>query len=126
LRLNPRHIERARLMRGFVGGVVDRQKAVMDPDPNYFGAPWLTEDQLITQCGLEHVDFLKCDIEGGEFALLGGQSRLLAMTRSLAMEIHAFAGDVDWLIGKLISQGFQIISRDDAPDGSCVILAKRA
>jgi hypothetical protein len=71
------------------------------------------------------VDFLKCDIEGGEFTLFGADSRLLKMTSALAIEVHSFAGDVERFAEKVRAAGFSIHHRTDAIDGSCVLLASR-
>jgi hypothetical protein len=112
---NPGHRERVQLIRAVLG----------DCGPLSFSAPAKTEAELIEAGCIERIDFLKCDIEGGEFELLKPESRLLAMTRSLAIEIHAFAGDVESFVQMLIEAGFSIRSRSDAPDGSCTVLAAR-
>jgi FkbM family methyltransferase len=40
-----------------------------------------TLDALCNECGLDEVDVVKCDVEGGEVAVLRGASRLLAHPR---------------------------------------------
>jgi len=116
---------RATLVRALLGEIGDKQKALIAADENYRDAPMMSEAELIAMTGLERIDFLKCDIEGGEFALLGENSRLLDLTRSLAIEIHAFAGDVEAFVGNLGRKGLRVRSREDALDGSCILLASR-
>jgi FkbM family methyltransferase len=123
--LNPGFSERATLVRAFFGSVAEPHKALLQ-DERYRDAPWLGEDELIALCGLSRVDFLKCDIEGGEFQLLHPGSKLLTMAQKIAIEIHQFAGDVDGFMAMLKSQGFvlRFIQRD--ADGSATVLAARA
>ena len=92
---------------------------------DYSDAPWITEEVLIERKGFKKVDFIKCDIEGGEFGLLTPSSKLLSMAKSIAIEVHAFAGDVEKFMRDVKSCGFIIgpVQRD--PDGSVTFLAKR-
>lgn len=124
--LNPGHRHRVRLLRAYVGRQGDWQKASVSENPGCAGAPWLTEDELIEQMQIQRVDFLKCDIEGGEFTLLQPGSKLLAMTNAFAAELHAFAGDVDGFIKQLRADGFEIGPVQRAGDGSATVLARRA
>lgn len=123
--LNPGHPQRVRLLRAFVGRQGDWQKASVSANPGCVGAPWMTEDELIEQLGIQRIDFLKCDIEGGEFTLLQPGSRLLAMANSFAAELHAFAGDVEGFISQLKASGFEIGPTQRDPDGSATVLARR-
>ncbi len=118
--------DRVFLVRALLGQAGEKQKAIIISDDNYRGAPWISESDLIQQAGIDRIDLLKCDIEGGEFGLLSRNSRLLAMARNLAIEIHAFAGDVENFVETLVQAGFSIRFRQNAPDGSCVVLASRA
>lgn len=111
---NPGHRERVQLIRAVLGSA------------GTFTAPLKTEAEVIEAAGVDRIDFLKCDIEGGEFNLLHPASKLLAMADLLAIEIHAFAGDVEGFVQMLSCAGFQIHKRTGAPDGSCVVLAARA
>lgn len=124
LALNASFVERTRLFRGFIG-TMDAKQAEMLNDPQYMGAEWISEDQLIEQAGLTRVDFLKCDIEGGEFGLLHPESKLLAMTKKIAIEVHSFAGDVEQFLNMLVTQGFTLkyVQRD--PDGTVTALGSR-
>jgi FkbM family methyltransferase len=123
--MNAGYGERVILIRGFLGQSSDKQNSLISQDANYCNVPWITEAQLIKDGHLTHVDFLKCDIEGGEFELLTGESKLLAMTRSIAIEIHAFAGDVKEFIERLKFCGFAIVAAKYDPDGSATVLGKR-
>ena len=122
---NPGFRRRATLIRGFLGESCEKQLALTRDDHNYHDAEWLSEAFFLEKAGVDRIDFLKCDIEGGEFALLGPGSRLVDMTRSLAVEIHAFAGDVDALVASLHERGLVPRDRDDYSDGSCILLASR-
>ena len=73
---------------------------------------------------LAHIDFLKCDVEGSEFQLLTPDSRLLAITRQLAIELHHAIGDGETFINMLRSLGFDVAVRRTSPD-DCVINARR-
>lgn len=125
LALNTGFVDRAILFRCFVGAKVDAKQTDMLNDPQYDGADWISEDQLISQAGLERIDFLKCDIEGGEFGLLRPGSRLLAMAKKIAIEVHSFAGDVEQFLKMLVAQGFVLkyVQRD--PDGTVTALGSR-
>lgn len=123
--LNAGHLNRTTLVRVFLGQANTKIMAIINDDKNYAGAEWLTEDQLIERANIQSVDFLKCDIEGGEFGLLNTSSKLLAMTKALAIEVHAFAGDPSRFMADIESCGFMIGPADWAPDGSVTFLAKR-
>lgn len=123
--LNDGFIERTQLVRAFVGKMGAVQDCMLE-DEQYRGVGWISEDELITSLQLSKIDFLKCDIEGGEFGLLHPGSKLLQMTRKIAIEIHQFAGDVDGFIKMLIAQGFELKSIQREPDGSATVLGIRA
>jgi FkbM family methyltransferase len=116
--------ERASLVRTFLGFHGEKQ-AQMDAMPECKGASMLTEAEFIKLAAIERVDFLKCDIEGGEFGLLGPKSALLRMTRKLAVEVHSFAGDVRGFIDMLGDQGFEVRNVQQDPDGTATVLASR-
>lgn len=123
--LNPGHGERARLIKAFVGLMGDKQHD-MRLRQEYQDAQYLTENELIDLAAIQRVDFLKCDIEGGEFSLLGPNSRLLAMANKIAIEVHSFAGDVPKFIQMLRDQGFVLGHIQHDPDGTCTVLGRRA
>lgn len=123
--LNVGHLSRTSLVRAFLGRPNEKIEAVVSGNENYADAEWITEEQLLERANIQSIDFIKCDIEGGEFGLLTPNSKLLAMTGALACEVHAFAGDVTKFIADVESCGFVIgpVQRD--PDGSATFLAKR-
>lgn len=122
LALNSGFKGRATLVRAFLGAPGETQSRLSEM-PEYRGASFISEEEFVRSYAIDRVDFLKCDIEGGEFDLLGLESALLKMARKLAVEIHSFAGDVDKFIEMLRTQGFTIghIQRD--PDGTATVLA---
>lgn len=122
--LNPGYLERTRLINAFVGSIGGTQEAMLR-SAEYRDAKWNSEDELISSAGTQQIDFLKCDIEGGEFGLLTPRSRLLHLTQSLAVEIHQFAGDVEGFIAMLRGCGFSILARQTDPDGFATVLARR-
>jgi FkbM family methyltransferase len=124
LSLNNGFKERVTLFRSFLGETNGSQSKI-DQGVDYEGATEISESELLNVSKIDHIDFLKCDIEGGEFNLLGSRSRLLKMARNLAIEIHSFAGDVDLFIEMLSTQGFQIKHVQRDPDGTATVLASR-
>jgi FkbM family methyltransferase len=124
--MNPNHLERTDLIRAFLGAPNQKTVAIIADDPNYATAPWLTEHEFVACTKLSEIDFLKCDIEGGEFEFLSETGPLLTMTRQLAVEIHSFAGDVSAFVARLERHGFEVRRRMDSPDGTCILLAARA
>ena len=124
--LNDGFIERTRLVRAFVGQMGTKQEKSILEDEQYRDAEWMSEDELVTSNRLSKVDFLKCDIEGGEFGLLNPDSKLLKLTRKIAIEIHQFAGDVDGFIQMLVAQGFKLQYIQREPDGSATVLGIRS
>jgi len=122
LALNDGLAERVKVIQAFLGHAIQLNLA---DDLSDARASLMTEEELLKATSLECVDFLKCDIEGGEFGLLHRESALLRMTRKLAIEVHAFAGDVDAFIHMLKEVGFTVrhIQRD--PDGTATVLARR-
>jgi FkbM family methyltransferase len=125
LALNTSFGDRAQLFRAFIGAM-DAKQAEMLTDPQYIGAEWISEDQLISDAGLTRIDFLKCDIEGGEFALLHAKSKLLAMAQKIAIEVHSFAGDVEKFLQMLVGEGFTLVCIQRDPDGTVTALGKRS
>jgi FkbM family methyltransferase len=123
--LNAGYLERTTLIRAFLGEPNEKITNLIGDDPNYANVPWIDEKELILRAGLTRIDFLKCDIEGGEFALLSKNSELLSMAKSVAVEVHAFAGDVFAFLRNLRDRGFTLLDEQWAPDGSCTVLGKR-
>jgi len=122
--LNPGFLDRVTLLRCFVGGLGPKQNELF-ASRDYSEAPFLSEDDLIATAGLTRIDFLKCDIEGSEFGLIDKPSRILEMTRKIACEVHAFAGDPEELLEHVRAAGFEIGPVQRAEDGSVTFLARR-
>jgi len=102
---------------------------------SHFGAepPTLTMPDLMRRHALDHIDFLKVDIEGSEFALFEGGSEWLTSVDKMAMEVHPEFGDTDHLVKILQGSGFQVDSFDydrraqsRAPQETRYILARRS
>jgi len=123
--LNPGFFDRVLLVRAFAGSLGPEQIELMRDHPDYNGAPVLSEEELIVHAKLDKIDFLKCDIEGGEFGLIGRPSRILEMAQKIACEVHAFAGDPDQLLKHVRAAGFEIGPVQRAEDGSVTFLARR-
>ena len=122
---NPGFRSRVSLIRGFLGEPCEHQRKLMRDNDNYRNAEWLSVACFLEKAGIDRIDFLKCDIEGGEFAALGAGSQLVDMAQVLAVEVHAFAGNVDALVASLHARGFISRHRSNYPDGSCILLASR-
>ena len=120
--LNIGHLNRTTLIRAILG---DSTKRIEDDD-NYAGADRLTEKQLLERANITRIDFIKCDIEGGEFKFLNRGSKLLAMTRALACEVHVDAGDVSRFLADVEACGLTVGPTRYAEDGSVIFLARRS
>jgi FkbM family methyltransferase len=82
----------------------------------------ISADDLIRRAG-GSVDFIKCDIEGSEFALFAAGSPLFAATNQIAMELHPHAGNPLALIALLEANGFEVRRKDQGP--TITVLARR-
>jgi FkbM family methyltransferase len=116
--------DRAVVQRSFIGVTTKAQASAVE-DPDYRDAPYLTEQAFLEKFDIQRVDFLKCDIEGSEFFLLDPASKLLSLTRNLAIEIHAWGGSVPNFINSLRSAGFDLGSVVEDQSGSCIALCRR-
>ncbi|MGO9988390.1 MAG: FkbM family methyltransferase [Steroidobacteraceae bacterium] len=117
--------DRVAVKRVFIGVTTQVQLSVAD-NPDYQGAPFITEKDFLDEFRVDRVDFLKCDIEGSEFFLLKPESKLLSLTRNLAIEIHSWGGSVPAFLDRLRDMGFEIGSVTYHPSGSCIALCRRA
>jgi len=113
---------RATLLRGYFGEFAVAQTGTADFFSDYSEAPQITENDILRLTG-PHIAFLKCDIEGGEFAF-NASSPLLYATHSIAIEIHSGAGSIDEFEAMLRHAGFGILQRTDS-NRTAVILAKK-
>ncbi len=123
--LNPGFLSRTNLIRAFLGKSNPKIDGAIAADDNYKGVPWISEKELLKNIPIQSVEFLKCDIEGGEFSLLSSNSLLLKITRQIACEVHAMAGSVENFLSNIAASGFMLgpVQRD--PDGTVTFLAKR-
>ncbi len=78
-----------------VWGVVGEDTGVVSLKPELLACapPVLSVDMLLRQFALDHVDFLKMDIEGSEFAVFGSDAGWLEIVNRIAMEVHTRFGD---------------------------------
>jgi FkbM family methyltransferase len=70
---------------------------------------------LMSNYGITHVDLLKVDIEGGEFALFGGGEDLhwLNQVDQIVLEVHTSHGDAVAMMRRLQEAGFRVDLRDN-------------
>jgi FkbM family methyltransferase len=116
--------ERAQICRAFIGMFTDKQRRDLENDPAYGGAPTINEDEFLKRYAIDHIDFLKCDIEGSEFFMIESGSRLLDITDRVAIELHDFGGDPQRFLDNLKSRGFTDL-RVDWYGGECIARAAR-
>jgi FkbM family methyltransferase len=116
--------DRVAVKRAFLGLPTKVQLSVAK-DPDYQGAPSVSEEAFVEEFNIRRIDFLKCDIEGSEFFMLEPGSKLLSLTRNLAIEIHAWGGSVKNFLERLRGMGFEIGSIAEDASGTCIALCKR-
>lgn len=115
--------DRVQLCRAFIGSEGKVQRSVA-ADPRYADCEWIDEETLLARYNITEIDLLKVDIEGSEFAFLNPASRMLDISRQVAVEIHGFAGDATKFLAALEAKGFKIFSVDW--DGDCCIALARS
>jgi len=74
----------------------------------------ITVGEIMDRYHLQHVDFLKMDIEGAEFAIFRDAAPWLQRVDNLAMEVHKKVGDPSEIIARLQQAGYQVRWLDDA------------
>jgi FkbM family methyltransferase len=74
----------------------------------------ISASELMGLYDLQHIDFLKMDIEGAEFAMFQDSAPWLERVDNLAMEVHNKQGDPSEIIDRLRHAGFQVSWLDDA------------
>jgi FkbM family methyltransferase len=74
----------------------------------------ITVGELMSTYGLDHINFLKMDIEGAEFGIFRDSADWLDRVDNLAMEVHHNVGDPSEIIHRLQQQGFRVKWLDDA------------
>jgi len=117
--------DRAQLCRGLIGIFTDKQRRDLENDPAYGGAPTIGEEEFLKRYAIDHIDFLKCDIEGSEFFMTQSGSRLLDITDRVAIEVHDFGGDPQHFLDTLTARGFTDV-QVDWYGRECIARAARA
>jgi FkbM family methyltransferase len=74
----------------------------------------ISVSELMEKHDLQHIDFLKMDIEGAEFGIFRDTAPWLNRVDNLAMEVHRHTGDPAEIIERLRQAGFQVTWVDDA------------
>ncbi|MGD9793343.1 MAG: FkbM family methyltransferase [Acidimicrobiia bacterium] len=81
-------------------------------------------DAVAEELGVDHIDFLKVNIEGAEVLALPGMGSLIDRTANVCISCHDFLADQGgsdamrtkaFVRGFLTDHGFAVISRDDSP-----------
>lgn len=72
------------------------------------GPQTVTLAEIMDEHSLAEIDFLKCDIEGGEFDVFQGNNDFLGVVKNIAMELHPKEGDVGDLVRALGAHGFDV------------------
>lgn len=73
----------------------------------------MSMSELMRKHGLERIGFLKCDIEGSEFAIMTEAADWLDRVDRIAMEVHMDFGQPAELVRILSRKGFEIELRDN-------------
>jgi FkbM family methyltransferase len=115
---------RASVKRAFIGTKTKIQIGIA-ADPEYRDAEYVSEPAFLEEFNVQQVDFLKCDIEGSEFFLLEPISKLLSLTKNLAIEIHPTGGSVGDFLGFIRTAGFEIGSIVEDGTGACIALCRK-
>jgi FkbM family methyltransferase len=108
--------ERATIVNALVGagvGIFSDPSDVLTGSHGRVVPPVVELGALLERHGFDRVDFLKCDIEGSEFALFRGAIPWLDRVRRIAMEVHPQFGDVPALAQQLRARGFRVRTTDD-------------
>jgi FkbM family methyltransferase len=88
------------------GCLADDQSVETASHFNGVRPPVLALCDILDRHKVEHVDFMKIDIEGSEFALFKEAHEWLPRTSKIAMEVHPLFGDPHELDGLLKRSGF--------------------
>lgn len=107
----------------FFGTLTEVQDDVAARSENE-GVPAVSESEFLARFGIEKIDFLKCDIEGSEFALLEPDSRLLDIADKVAIEVHHWGGNARLFVDRLREKGFKLVDVEWHGD-DCIALAAR-
>lgn len=114
--------DRCKIHIGFIGSTTKTQIEALK-NKNYQSSEFININNLIKNYSINKVDFLKVDVEGSEFGLLDEESKLLSISKKLAIEIHDNGGSVNLFIDSLKNKNFSILNVVNHR-GGCVVLAK--
>ncbi len=116
--------DRCQIINALVGGATPLQEAVISSGAAS-GSCWIAEEELIEQASLDHVDLIKCDIEGSEHALFKQEGPLLRLADQIAVEIHGWGGNIAETLESLRKAGFDIKLTKSALPSGIVALGRR-
>jgi FkbM family methyltransferase len=100
------------IIGGETGALADGD--VLTASSHYQGTPppRRTLDDVLASHAVDHIDFLKLDIEGSEFDLFRSERRWLDRVSKLVMEVHSNFGDPRDLAAPLAAAGLQHVVFD--------------
>ncbi len=73
-----------------------------------------TVEEVMERHSFSEIDFVKMDIEGGEFSVFGGRAAWLDRVQNIAMEVHRSVGDPTEIINILKARHFEVRWADDS------------
>ncbi|ADY00285.1 methyltransferase FkbM family [Vulcanisaeta moutnovskia 768-28] len=83
----------------------NEEESAIDPSGNII-VESDTLDNVMKELGIDHIDFLKIDIEGAEAEAIHGMNETLRITRYLMIELRS---STLWVINELNKLGFKVI-----------------
>jgi FkbM family methyltransferase len=98
---------RCTLIAAFVGEPAKRVVGTVHHG-SLSGPRTVSEATILEEVGQDEIAFVKCDVEGGEYALFSKDSQLVARARQLSFELHYQDGNKDELLARLENHGFHI------------------
>ena len=72
-----------------------------------------TMAEILSENSIDKIQFMKIDIEGGEYPLLQNNSAWITLVDNLVMEVHQGLGDAEQLVHRLRSSGFTVLCTDN-------------
>lgn len=104
---------------------VHLQNRVVDAAGGAFRVPARRIDTIAAELGIERIDLLKMNIEGAERAAVRSLGALVTKTRNVCVSCHDFLAEAggaaelrtkDEVRAFLLGNGFELATRDDAPE----------
>lgn len=71
-----------------------------------------TVEEIMERHNMNHISFLKMDVEGAEFSVFENPSRWIGALQNLAMEVHPNAGEPARIAECLLRNGFEVMTAD--------------